>query len=360
MNLDDVVKKVDKFDGNDFLLWKSQIEDYLKMKKLGKTLSGKIPKDMKEEDFVEMDEMALGAVRLSLSNEVRRFVIKEDTLKGMLDTLSDMYEKPNAVQQLYLMRRLFTLKMDKGISVRQQVGVVGDIIEQLASVDVKFDDHIKALVLLTSMPADWDVTVNSICSGAGTTTKLKFNDVRDTLLNEETRRKNNNLEDSSSYALSTENRGRTFNKNSNSNRGRSKSRAPGKNRSMSKSGKWSNGCWHCGMTGHLKKDCKQWKDTMQMTNTTEVDSDALVLSVTQCPLESWIVDSGASFHSTANQGIMVNYRQGNFGRVLLADDEPLAIVGRGDMMVTLANGGTWTLRNVRHIPRLRKNLISVG
>lgn len=36
-------------------------------------------------------------------------------MKGMLDTLSDMYEKPNVVQQLYLMRWLFTLKMGKGI-----------------------------------------------------------------------------------------------------------------------------------------------------------------------------------------------------------------------------------------------------
>lgn len=50
---------------------RSEIEDYLKMKNLGKTLSGKLPKGMNEEDFVEMDEMALGAVRLSLSNEVR-------------------------------------------------------------------------------------------------------------------------------------------------------------------------------------------------------------------------------------------------------------------------------------------------
>ena len=122
--------------------------------------------------------------------------------------------------------------------------------------DVKFDEHIKALVLLTSMPSDWDVTVNSICSGAGTTKKLKFNDVCDILLNEETRRQNN-LEDPSSSALSIENRGRTFNKNSNNNRGRSKSRAPGKGRSVSKSGKWSDGCWHCRKSGHVKRDCNQ-------------------------------------------------------------------------------------------------------
>lgn len=78
------------------------------------------------------------------------------------------------------MRRLFALKMGKGISVHQQVGIICDIIEQLASVEVKFDDHIKALVLLTSMPAYWDVTVNSICSGVRITMKLKFNDVSDT------------------------------------------------------------------------------------------------------------------------------------------------------------------------------------
>jgi hypothetical protein len=349
MSIEDVEKRVDKFDGNDFSLWRSQIEDYLNMKKLAKTLEGKLPKDMKEEEFVEMDRMALGAVRLSLSNDVRRFVIKETTLKGMMDSLSNMYEKPNAVQQLYLMRRLFTLKMGKGISVRQQVGIVGDIIEQLASVDVKFDEHIKALVLLTSMPSDWDVTVNSICSGAGTTKKLKFNDVRDILLNEETRRQNN-LEDPSSSALSIENRGRTFNKNSNNNRGRSKSRVPGKGRSVSKSGKWSDGCWHCGKSGHVKRDCNQWKETMKMANTTECDSDALVLSVTEAPLESWIVDSGASFHSTSQQELMVNYRRGNFGKVFLADGGALEIVGRGDVKILLTNGGTWTLTNVRHIP----------
>ncbi|KAL6178576.1 hypothetical protein ACLB2K_050094 [Fragaria x ananassa] len=157
------------------------------MKKLAKTLDGKLPQGMHEEDFVEMDMMSLGAIRLSLSNEVWRFVIKETTiLKGMMDSLSNMYEKPNAVQQLYLMRKLFTLKLGKGISVRQQVGIVSDIIEQLASVDVKFDEHIKALVLLTSMPPNWDVTMNSICSGAGTTKKLKFDDVCDVLMNEVT------------------------------------------------------------------------------------------------------------------------------------------------------------------------------
>lgn len=71
MNIDDVEKKVNLFDGNDFLLWRAQIEDYLKMKKLEKTLAGKLPNGMTEEDFLKIDEMTLGAVRLSLSNEVQ-------------------------------------------------------------------------------------------------------------------------------------------------------------------------------------------------------------------------------------------------------------------------------------------------
>ena len=47
------------------------------------------------------------------------------------------------------------------------------------------------------------------------------------------------------------------------------------------------------------------------------------------PIESWILDSGASFHSTSCKESLQNYVAGNFGKVYLADDEPLNIEGKG-------------------------------
>ena len=44
----------------------------------------------------------------------------------------------------------------------------------------------------------------------------------------------------------------------------------------------------------------------------------------------------------------------------LADGLALDVVGMGDVRILLPNGSVWLLEKVRHIPELRRNLISVG
>ena len=43
----------------------------------------------------------------------------------------------------------------------------------------------------------------------------------------------------------------------------------------------------------------------------------------------------------------------------LADSIALDVVGMGDIRILLPNGSVWLLEKVRHIPDLRRNLISV-
>ncbi|CAA0823452.1 Uncharacterized mitochondrial protein AtMg00300 [Striga hermonthica] len=57
---------------------------------------------------------------------------------------------------------------------------------------------------------------------------------------------------------------------------------------------------------------------------------------------------------------MEPYTAGDFGVVYLADNKPLKIIGKGDVQIKSANGSCWTLGDVRHIPGLKRNLISVG
>ena len=40
--------------------------------------------------------------------------------------------------------------------------------------------------------------------------------------------------------------------------------------------------------------------------------------------------------------------------------QPLDVVDMGDVRILLPNGSVWLLKKVRHIPELRRNLISVG
>ena len=80
-------------------------------------------------------------------------------------------------------------------------------------------------------------------------------------------------------------------------------------------------------------------------------SDALILSL--------VGSSGASFHITSQYDIFKSYVKSELGKVYLGD-EPCNIVGKGDVMVSLSNGLTLELRNIKHVPNLKRNLISVG
>ncbi|KAF6142660.1 hypothetical protein GIB67_015146, partial [Kingdonia uniflora] len=66
-------------------------------------------------------------------------------------------------------------------------------------------------------------------------------------------------------------------------------------------------CWTCGKKNHFRRDCNsssskkisdEKKDTMDLTE--EVSSDEALLLSCDDVNESWIVDSGASFHVIAN------------------------------------------------------------
>jgi hypothetical protein len=44
----------------------------------------------------------------------------------------------------------------------------------------------------------------------------------------------------------------------------------------------------------------------------------------------------------------------------LGDDAPCKIVGMGKVKIKKRNGNQWLLKEVIHVPYVRKNLISIG
>ena len=65
-----------------------------------------------------------------------------------------MYEKPSAMNKVYLMRRLFNLQMSETGSVSDNINEFNMIVSQLNSVDINFEDEIKALILNTVVSGD--------------------------------------------------------------------------------------------------------------------------------------------------------------------------------------------------------------
>ena len=63
----------------------------------------------------------------------------------------------------------------------------------------------------------------------------------------------------------------------------------------------------------------------------------LILSI-DSPIDSWILDLGASFHTTRNCSLLENYVIGNYEKVYLADGEPLNMVSMDDIHLKRSNG----------------------
>ena len=163
-----------------------QIEDYLYGRKLHLPLLGIKPKSMKAEKWALLDRQVLGLIRLTLSRYVAHNVVKEKTIANMMKALSGMYENPFANNKVHLMKKLFNLKMVENASLAQHLNEFNTITNQLLFVEFDFDDEIRALIVLSSLPNSWEAMRMAVSNYMGKE-KLKYNDIRDLILAEEIR-----------------------------------------------------------------------------------------------------------------------------------------------------------------------------
>ena len=151
------------------------------------SVPGRCRSNITEEKWKLKDRQALGLIRLTLSRNVTFNIVKEKTTSGLLKALSNMNEKPSAMNKVYLMRGLFNLQMSETRSVSDHINEFNMIVSQLNSVDINFEDEIKALILMSSLPDSWDTVVATISSSRGSE-KLKFDEIRDVVLSESIRK----------------------------------------------------------------------------------------------------------------------------------------------------------------------------
>ena len=87
------------------------------------------------------------------------------------------------------MKRLFNMKMSEGGSVADHLNDFNTLTSQLCSVGVKFDDEVRALLLLCSLLESWNGLVMAISNSIFGFSILKFDDVFGAILSEEMRQK---------------------------------------------------------------------------------------------------------------------------------------------------------------------------
>ena len=142
--------EIEKFNGkNNFEIWKVKMHDLLVQQGVAKALLGKNkrPPSMTEDDWDQMDDRALSAIRLCLADDVLFNIVSEKTAAGLWSKLEKLYMTKSLTNRILLKRQLYSLRMKEGTSIADHLNVFNTLLVQLNSLDVKFDSEDKAITL---------------------------------------------------------------------------------------------------------------------------------------------------------------------------------------------------------------------
>jgi hypothetical protein len=341
------------------------------------------PATYKQEVWAKLDCVARATIRMHLSESVYYTVQACTKASKLWKTLSDTYEKKVAATNIYLIRRLYNLRMKESDSIMAHLNDYEGIIPKLSTQGMTIDNELKALSLMSTLPPSWETFVTTVCNVS--VAAVKYSETTSSILSEDARRKTF-VENSTSEAYTVQSTG-----DRQQHCGRSFSHRPNVSRNRSKS-RGSVTCNYCKKPGHVKTECralkaKNGKFTHKGSRTEEVNfcgssstasrstvgdtpeddpnilnvestTEAEVLLTTE-DATSCLLDSGASYHVTPFQTQFRSYTARIVDPIRVGNSQHCAVIGIGTVEFNLPGGSTIVPHDVRHVPELTRSLLSV-
>ncbi|KAI4332242.1 hypothetical protein L6164_017166 [Bauhinia variegata] len=343
---------VEKFDGtNNFGMWQCEVLDILYQQELYFALEEEKPDDIEEKDWTRINRLACGTIRLCLSKEQKYPFMRERSAHKLWKELEDKFMKKSTENKLYMRTKLYRFQYLPGTTMNKHITRFDSLVTDLLNLDENINDTDKALILLASLPDEYEHLIASMLAGKETIT---FKEATTALYSNEIRKKDKLEHRSSASEAHTV-------------RGRSQSRKPGRRgRSRSKGKVAKDECAFCHEKGHWKKDCpklqkKKGKAVAEacVAENDESDYSLSCVSAETCT-DEWLLDSGCSFHMCSRKEWFFNFEEIDGGAVYLADNQSHKIAGFGSIYLKSHDGSTRALTDVRYISKFAKNLISLG
>lgn len=267
------------------------------------------------------DQRALARICMSIQTSLHQYVRTAITAKEAWHILNKIFEDKGLYRRVLLSRQLHRTEFSQFGSMTEYINSVMTLVHQLADIGKNIEDAEVAEILLSGLPADYDVLVSNLetaCISSNLTTEL----VRTRLLQEEFRKINNSESQSHSvYSV--------------------------KRKVI---------CHYCKKPGHIKSKCFKLKRDKKCENTekTFITSEfALTVKASD-----WIVDSGCTAHMTNNQQLLMDFKH-NISEVCIANNDKLSSYGSGKIKLLLGKNDN-TVAETMLVPDLSTNLLSVS
>ena len=137
-------------------------------------------------EWKSIDEITRSTIRMHLAENIYFSMAKETTIFSLWEKLHAVYEKPSSSSKLILIRQLFNVKMNETTWLTSHINTFSRVLFELSSQRINFEEEVKTLVLLSSIPASWEVFCTTFVNNYP---KLNLDETIGQVLTEDIRRK---------------------------------------------------------------------------------------------------------------------------------------------------------------------------
>nr|KYP63999.1 Retrovirus-related Pol polyprotein from transposon TNT 1-94 [Cajanus cajan] len=238
-----------KLDCTNYSIWKSRMKDLLFYKDMNDPIEANGTKPS-EEDRKKTNKKTIDMIKQLIDQSIYHHVSSDVNPFNLWKKLSELFESKNAQNKAFLIRKLVNLKYNDGFLMAKHLSNFQNLVNQLNTMEIVLKDELLTLLLFSLLLDNLETWVVSR-SNSTPNGKLTFNMVKDSLLNEETRRKGQGMASSSTHneVLVVESSGKSHQRNSHRYNNRNKLKGKSMTRKDIK-------CFYCNKMGHLMKECK--------------------------------------------------------------------------------------------------------
>ncbi|MCO5611538.1 hypothetical protein L7F22_065791 [Adiantum nelumboides] len=123
---------------------------------------------MSDGDWDDLDKLDRSTIMLTLSKSVYFNVKDVRTTYNLPKRLCDLYKQKSTALQVYWLKQLVDLKMKEGRAMSNHLNEFNIIFNNSCPQEVEFEDLMKALFLLITLPKRWDIFSTAINNSAPT------------------------------------------------------------------------------------------------------------------------------------------------------------------------------------------------
>jgi len=344
---------IEKLTEVNYELWKVQMKSILVFNDLWQYVDGSEVKPAENaQEWLRKDSKALALINLSITHGQLNHVKKAVSSKEAWDGLKAVFESRGPVRKAALYKQLLRMEKKASTTMTQYVADFTRKAEQLEEAGIEVPDELLSIMLLGSLPAEFESFSVAIESRDEIPS---LENLKVKLIEEEARQSDRitkTNEDNNNNALLV--------------KGRSKYAHVKSKDSYTKANtkKFTGKCFNCDKVGHMSRNCK----AKPKNNGSNDVSDAMTAIACNTEMidkpKTWYLDSGATKHMCNDKRIFETIKDDNQLKVYTAAEHFVKSNGVGDINLNIKTNQNVTnsvkLKNALYVPELRNNLLSVS